>query len=46
MRELKEEAGIDWDITKEDMKYEQYDVMDGNIYDNHLYHIRVGDITV
>lgn len=46
MRELKEETGIEWNITKEDSKHEQYEPIGGVIFDNHIYHINVGDTQV
>lgn len=46
MRELHEETGLGLTITPEHSRLEQYDIIGGKIFDNHVYHIRVDNISV
>lgn len=47
IRELKEETWLDLQITPEHSKLEQYDIIEGKIFDNHVYYFKLdSDIVV
>lgn len=46
MRELKEETGLELKVTAKDSKLEQYDFVNGVVYDNRVYHVKTLNVSV